>query len=177
MLKRRTWLTIAAPTKLPGVVPFTCGQTSRQLPQEIHVESLYAFSCVSGATRGPSPRSYVPSIGIHALTRFKLSNMNCRSTARSRTTGNFDIGSSRIGCSNLSTNAEQALRAYLSLNFYDDLSFSHKSLANRLLRYFARLKRAQHDSFFRSRARSDQAHRHLTASYLRGRGVICEMST
>src|SRR5712672_2351008 len=50
-------------------------------------------------------------MGIHALTRFKLSNMNCRSTARSRTTGNFDIGSSRIGCSNLSTNAEQAMRA------------------------------------------------------------------
>src|ERR1700687_118200 len=50
-------------------------------------------------------------MGIHALTRFKLSNMNCRSTARSRTMGNFDIGSSRIGCSNLSTNAEQAMRA------------------------------------------------------------------
>src|SRR6266478_9621162 len=71
----------------------------------------------------------------------------------------------------------RALRAYLSLNFYDDLSFRHKSLPNRLLSSLARLNRSQDDSFFKSRARSDQAHRHFTASYLRGRGVICEMST
>src|SRR5260370_42254354 len=56
MLKRRTWLMIAAPTKSPAEVPVTCGQTSRQLPQELHVESLYAFYWVSGATRGPSPK-------------------------------------------------------------------------------------------------------------------------
>src|SRR5579859_2453681 len=50
-------------------------------------------------------------MGIQPLTRFRLSNMNCRSTARSRTTGNFENGSSRIGCSSLSTSAEHAIRA------------------------------------------------------------------
>src|SRR6516164_4354994 len=59
--------------------------------------------------RGPSPRLYVPSMGIQALTRFRDSNINWRSTARSRTTGNFVIGSRRMGCSRLSTRAEQAI--------------------------------------------------------------------
>src|SRR6266478_491183 len=61
--------------------------------------------------RGPSPRSYVPSIGIQAFTRFRLSNMNWRSTARSRTSGNLLSGSMRIGRSSESTSAEQAMRA------------------------------------------------------------------
>src|SRR5260370_4213167 len=37
--------------------------------------------------------------------------MTLRSVARSRTTGNLENGSSRIGCSRLSINAEQAIRA------------------------------------------------------------------
>jgi hypothetical protein len=39
---------------------------------------------------GPGPRmpkSYVPSIGIHAFIRFKLSNILERSTCKSRITG------------------------------------------------------------------------------------------
>src|SRR5260370_24316465 len=50
-------------------------------------------------------------MGIHAFTRLRLSNMNCRSTVKSRTSGNFDIGSMRMGCSSLSTSAEHAMRA------------------------------------------------------------------
>src|SRR5699024_11439163 len=56
---------------------------------------------------GPGPRSYVPSMGTQALTRLRLSNMNERSTWRSFTTGNVDIGSSLIGWSSLSTSAVQ----------------------------------------------------------------------
>src|SRR5215213_5286158 len=52
---------------------------------------------------GPVPRSYVPSIGTHALARL-------RSTNRSRTSGNLVIGSSVIGCSSLSTKAEHDCR-------------------------------------------------------------------
>src|ERR1019366_5625963 len=36
ILKRRTWLMIAAPTKL--LFSFICGQTSRQMPQVMHLE-------------------------------------------------------------------------------------------------------------------------------------------
>src|SRR5947207_4275116 len=61
--------------------------------------------------RGPGPRSYVPSTGTHAFTRLRFSNRTLRSVARSRTMGNFERGSSRIGCSSLSTSAEQAMRA------------------------------------------------------------------
>jgi len=39
--------------------------------------------------RGPSPRSYVPSIGIQHCVRFKSSNIFERSTTRSRISGNF----------------------------------------------------------------------------------------
>src|SRR5713226_6831282 len=109
MLNNRTWLKMAAPMK--SLCSLTCGQTSRQFPHVMQRDSGYAFSCTSGDTRGPSPRLYVPSIGIHAFTRLRLSNMNCRSTVKSRTRGNFDIGSMRIGCSSLSTSAEQAMRA------------------------------------------------------------------
>src|SRR5499425_3748488 len=48
-------------------------------------------------------------MGIQALTRLRDSNMNWRSTARSRTTGNLVIGSRRMGCSRLSTSAEHAI--------------------------------------------------------------------
>src|SRR6267143_7017038 len=55
-------------------------------------------------------------MGIHARTRFKASNIFCRSTERSRTRGNFFIGCSVMGCSSLSIRAEQACRT-LPLTF------------------------------------------------------------
>src|SRR5579863_7185935 len=61
--------------------------------------------------RGPGPRSYVPSMGTQALTAFRFSKITARSTARSRTIGNFEKGSRRIGCSRLSMSAEHAMRA------------------------------------------------------------------
>src|SRR6266852_4744470 len=78
--------------------------------------------------RGPSPRLYVPSIGIHAFTRFRLSNMNCRSTVKSRTTGNFDNGSIRIGCSKWSTSAEHAMRAFPLMTIAHEPHTSSKQL-------------------------------------------------
>src|SRR2546425_10848361 len=74
-------------------------------------ESGYPFSCTSGETRGPSPRSYVPSMGIQAFTRLRLSNMNWRSTARSRTRGNLVIGSGRIRYSHLCIGRAALIRA------------------------------------------------------------------
>jgi len=74
-----------------------CGQASRQQPQVMQRESAYAYCCASSVMRGPGPTSYVPSIGTQARTRFRFSNMRLRSTARSRTTGNFENGSSLIG--------------------------------------------------------------------------------
>ena len=53
----------------------------------------------------------MPSTGTQALTAFRFSNSTERSTCRSRTSGNLDSGSIRIGCSRLSTSAEQAMRA------------------------------------------------------------------
>src|SRR5271165_2718161 len=50
-------------------------------------------------------------MGTQALTAFRFSNSTLRSTARSRTTGNFESGSRRIGFSRLSTKVEQAMRA------------------------------------------------------------------
>src|SRR5947199_9481798 len=50
-------------------------------------------------------------MGTQALTAFRFSKRTERSTLRSRTTGNLDNGASRIGWSNLSTRAEQAMRA------------------------------------------------------------------
>src|SRR6267143_6608268 len=55
-------------------------------------------------------------MGIHARTRFKASNIFCRSTERSRTRGNFFIGCSVTGCSSRSIRAEQACRT-LPLTF------------------------------------------------------------
>src|ERR1035441_2222265 len=50
-------------------------------------------------------------MGTQALTAFKFSNKTDRSTCRSRTSGNLLSGSTRMGCSRLSTRAEQAMRA------------------------------------------------------------------
>src|ERR1044072_9615785 len=52
-------------------------------------------------------------MSIHCLTRFRWSNISERSTTRSRTFGNFDIGSRVIGLcgSRLSMSAEQDWRA------------------------------------------------------------------
>src|ERR1039458_10194739 len=50
-------------------------------------------------------------MGIQTLTAFKFSNKTDRSTCRSRTSGNLLSGSTRIGCSRLSTSDEQAMRA------------------------------------------------------------------
>src|SRR6266436_8892718 len=124
MLNNRTWLKMAAPMK--SLCSLTCGQTSRQLPHVMQRDSGYAFSCTSGAMRGPSPRLYVPSMGIQAFTRFRLSNMNCRSTVKSRTSGNFDIGSIRIGCSSLSTSAEHAMRALPLMSIAHDPQISSR---------------------------------------------------
>src|SRR5687767_15791704 len=49
-------------------------------------------------------------MGTHALARFRSLNSRERSTHRSRITGNLLIGSSVIGCSSLSTRAEQLCR-------------------------------------------------------------------
>src|SRR5690242_13950656 len=101
----------AAPTNwLAGVY---CGQASRQHPQLMHRDSGYRSSCNSLEMDGPVPRSYVPSMGIHALTRLRSLNSRWRSTNRSRTRGNLVIGSSVIAPSTvpiLSTSAEQAWR-------------------------------------------------------------------
>src|SRR5580700_2386154 len=61
--------------------------------------------------RGPAPRSYVPSIGTQAFTALRFSKITLRSTARSRTTGNLENGSSRRGSARWSISAEQARRA------------------------------------------------------------------
>src|SRR6202007_1511061 len=70
-------------------------------------------------------------MGIQAFTRFRLSNMNWRSTARSRTTGNFDIGSRRMGCSNLSTSAEQAMRALPLISMAQEPQTSSRQLESK----------------------------------------------
>src|SRR5581483_4603984 len=99
----------AAPTN--PVCSLNCGHTSMQQQHEMQREYGYASSWSFGEMRGPGPRSYVPSTGTQALTRFRFSNSTLRSTARSRTTGNLLKGSMRMGCSNLSTSAEHAICA------------------------------------------------------------------
>src|SRR5699024_10462184 len=66
---------------------FTLGQASKQTPQVIHLDNSYADCCFSCGTRGPGPKSYVPSIGTQALICFKASNIFSRSTYKSRMTG------------------------------------------------------------------------------------------
>src|SRR5579872_543982 len=82
-----------------------------QQQHEMQRESGYARSCSAAVIRGPAPRSYVPSTGTHALTALRFSKITLRSTARSRTIGNFENGSSFTGCSRLSMRAEHAIRA------------------------------------------------------------------
>ena len=53
----------------------------------------------------------MPSMGTQAFTAFRFSKSTLRSTAKSRITGNLENGSRRMGCSSLSTRAEQAMRA------------------------------------------------------------------
>src|ERR1035437_10098972 len=84
---------MAASTKRVSSV--ICGHASRHKQHEIQRERGYACSCTAGVTRGPGPRSYVPSTGTHAFTRFRFSKRILRSTMRSRTTGKCDKGSRR----------------------------------------------------------------------------------
>src|SRR5690606_6357181 len=107
-LNSRTWEIAAGPMKVERSLTF--GHASRHTPQVMHLDSSYAHWRLCSGMRGPGPRSYVPSMGIHALTRLSASNIRERSTIRSRTTGNVFIGESRIGHSSLSTSAEQAWR-------------------------------------------------------------------
>src|SRR5699024_6566386 len=88
----------AAPMK--SDLELTFGHTSKHTLHDIHLDNSYATCRFFSGILGPGPKSYVPSIGTHALTRFKLSNMNERSTCRSRTIGKVLIGSNLIGCSN-----------------------------------------------------------------------------
>src|SRR5699024_8166929 len=90
---------------------FTFGQASKQTPQVMHLDNSYAHCCFFSGMRGPGPISYVPSIGIDDLIWFKEGNMRSRSTIKSRTTGNVDIRSKRMGCSNSSTSVAQDCRA------------------------------------------------------------------
>src|SRR5437762_7511624 len=73
-----------------------CGHASRQHPHVMHRDSGYAVSWLSCDWRGPGPSSCEPSSWIHAFTFFRSLNIRCRSTTRSRTSGNLDIGSSVI---------------------------------------------------------------------------------
>jgi len=106
----------------PAEIDYLCALANRYLKVPVGREDIaWSFSGVrpllddgaraSAVTRGPEPRSYVPSTGTHALTFFRFSKITLRSTARSRTTGNFDNGSSLIGCSRWSMSAEQAILA------------------------------------------------------------------
>src|ERR1700691_3812353 len=82
-----------------------------QQQHEMQFDKGYDCSWASIVTRGPGPRSYMPSIGTQAFTFFKFSTSTLRSTDRSRMTGNLDNASSLIGWSRWSSNAEQAMRA------------------------------------------------------------------
>src|SRR3954469_24370858 len=109
-LNKRTCDNGAGPIK--SDLLFTFGQASKQTPHVIHFESSYAHWRFLSGIRGPGPKSYVPSIGIHAFTFFNESNIRLLSTCKSRTTGNVLIGSKRIGCSSWSTIAEQDWRGF-----------------------------------------------------------------
>src|SRR6267378_839069 len=149
--------------------------------------------------------------------------MNCRSTVKSRTTGNFESGSMRIGSSSWSTSAEHAMRAFplmtiahephtssKQLESYDtgvvclpsrvtgfsaisrrqmitfidarhgSANSSHRGasfgLACRFILTMTLLPSAISDLDFRQLTTESLTH-HFAASYLRGRGGICEMST
>src|SRR6476469_10514514 len=117
---------MAAPTK--PVAGVTWGHTSRHRQHEIQRESGYISSCCSGAMRGPGPRSYVPSTGTQAFTRFRFSKSTLRSTARSRITGKRDKGSRRTGCSNLLIRDEHAMAAFPLISMAHDPQTSSRQL-------------------------------------------------
>ena len=110
-LKRRAWLIGAGADEVGLVV--VLGHASRQQPQVMQVRQHVASTAWSARATdaGPGPRSWVPSMGIHAFTCLRASNIRCGPPMRSRTSGNFFIGSRVIGCSSSSTSAEQACRA------------------------------------------------------------------
>src|SRR5208282_4451288 len=108
----------------------TCGHASRQHPHVIHRENRYANSCVLGAILGPAPRSYVPSIGIHACAFLSASNIFDRSTHKSRITGNFDIGSTVTGPSSLSASCEQPCRTRPLITIVHEPQTSSRQLAS-----------------------------------------------
>src|SRR2546427_1295945 len=83
--------------------------------------------------RGPGPRSYVPSTGTHAFTRLRFSNSTLRSVARSRTMGNFESGSSRIGCSRFSPHAEQAMPALPLMSMAHDPQTSLRQVDSQVI--------------------------------------------
>ena len=89
-----------------------CGQASKQQPQVMHSDITYRLARSESAITAPLPISCEPSMSIHALTFFRFSNMRLRLTCKSRTTGNFDIGSREMGCFRLSTSAVQACRTF-----------------------------------------------------------------
>src|SRR5579875_1220197 len=76
-LNNRTCPKTNGPIKF--VLLLTFGHASKQTPQVIHLDNSYAHWRFVSAIRGPGPKSYVPSIGIHALTFFKESNILLRS--------------------------------------------------------------------------------------------------
>src|SRR5579859_4733380 len=117
---------VAAPTN--PVCSLNCGQTSIQQQQEMQRDRGYASSCSSMFTRGPGPRSYVPSTGTQAFTRFRFSKSTLRSTARSRITGKRDKGSRRTGCSNLLISDEHAIAAFPLISMAQEPQTSSRQL-------------------------------------------------
>src|SRR5437867_2804254 len=99
-----------------------------QQQQEMQREIGYASSCSVGYMRGPAPKSYVPSTGTQAFTRFRFSKITLRSTVRSRTIGNLLKGSTWIGWSSLSTSAEQAMRAFPLMSMAQEPQTSSRQL-------------------------------------------------
>src|SRR5699024_4938545 len=75
----------------------TVGHTSKHTPHVIHLDNSKAARLCFSGIRAPDPKSYVPSIGTQAFTRFKISNIRERSTCKSLTIGNVLIGSNVIG--------------------------------------------------------------------------------
>src|SRR5665213_3474987 len=67
-------------------------------------------------------------MGTQALTFFRFSKSTERSTARSRTTGNFESGASVMGCVSLSTSAEQAIIALPLISIAQEPQISSRQL-------------------------------------------------
>jgi hypothetical protein len=67
-------------------------------------------------------------MGTQALTAIRFSKRTERSTCRSRTSGNLLSGSTRMGCSRLSTSAEQAMRALPLMRMAQEPQISSRQL-------------------------------------------------